>query len=65
MECLGFWVSRVCKDVRRGVAEAVIQRREGPLRYVKSGKQGCGEKGIHGILSLRAFLQNEERTVWL
>lgn len=57
MECRGFWISSVCEAVRRGVAAAVIQWREGPLSYVKSGKQGCGEKGIHGILSVRAFFE--------
>lgn len=53
MERLGFWVSDICDAVRRGVAEAALQWREGSLGYVKSGKQGVGEKGIHGILSVR------------
>lgn len=55
MERLGFWVSGIYDAVRRGVAEAVLQWREGSLGYVKSGKQGVGEKGIHSILSVRLW----------
>lgn len=49
MERVGFRVPGRCGAKRRGIGEAVVEWREGSLGYVKSGKQGVGEKGIHGI----------------